>query len=247
MKARYILAVLPLAMVAQMSFAATGSSSKLPKGRSFGEPESLEMILFHENNNLDFETDEDSTPNGENLKNWSDAKIQSHFQQEVDNVNFWMDELARSDQGASRFAHDVEAAQRTSIPGRTKMSGLTCLAIAVEGEAGGEPAAGKAAVAQTIMTRAGGNPARVCSVVFAHAQFEAMTKRPRQPSADTMRAAQAAINNHRSCGFDHFINRSLQLSLHRKIPSWVSYYQKHGCRHAKIGEQDYYSSCDCKS
>lgn len=242
MKTLTLLAVLPLIL----SFQVASAHSKLPQGRSIGEAESLDSVLFSQDTGLDFETDEDSTPNRESLTKWSDKKIERHFRDEVDNVNYWLDQLAASEDGVSRFQKDVEAAQRSARPGRTKMSGLTCLAIAIQGEAGGEPAAGKAAVAETILTRAGGNPARICSVVFAHAQFEAMTKRARQPSAETMRVAQAAIKNPKSCGFDHFINKRLQLSLGRKIPSWVISYQKRGCRHAKIGQQDYYSSCSCK-
>lgn len=242
MKTRYLLAVLPLALTAQMALA----HSKLQKGRSIGDAETLDSVLFNEDNGLDFETDEDSTPNRESLTKWSDQKIERQFREEVDNVNYWLDQLAGSEDGVSRFARDVEAAQRTAKPGRTKMSGLTCLAIAIQGEAGGEPTAGKAAVAETIITRAGGNPARICSVVFAHAQFEAMTKRRRQPTAETMRVAQAAIKRPKACGFDHFINKSLQRKLGRKIPSWVTHYEKRGCRHAKIGLQDYYSSCNCK-
>ena len=217
----------------------------MPRGLSVGEPETLETILF-EDDNFAFETIDDSVPKKEDLSKWSDKKIFRHYQQEIDRTNFWLDQVRKSPQEITRLNHDVEVARRSFRPQRLRMSGLTCLAIAIQGEAGGEPAAGKAAVAQTIMTRAQGNPARVCSVIFARAQFEAMVKRARQPSAETMRVARSAIRSGKKCGFDHFINKRLQLALGRRIPSWVHTFERRGCYHRRIARQDYYSSCNCR-
>jgi Cell Wall Hydrolase len=132
---------------------------------------------------------------------------------------------------------------------RPRMSALSCLATAIEGEAGGEPLAGKRAVAQTIMDRAGGSAGRVCAVIFAAHQFESMDKRHLPaPSAECMQVAREALGSHegKSCGFDYFIAKSLQRALHRQIPDWVRDFQRRGCLHKRIGEQDYYSSCNCK-
>ncbi len=221
------------------------ASTHMPRGSSVGEPETLEMILF-EDDNFGFETIEDSAPANEDISKWSERKIFRHYQQEIDQTNFWLDQVRKSPQEIARLNHDVEIAKRSVRRRGPRMSGLTCMAIAIQGEAGGEPAAGKAAVAQTIMTRAGGNPARICSVVFARAQFEAMAKRARQPSAETMKVAQAAIRRGKKCGFDHFINKRLQRSLGRRIPSWVFTFERRGCLHRRIGLQDYYSSCNCR-
>jgi len=232
--AKILVSTLCLSMLAGAPMAeAQAEKTEMPSGVSISSPE--------------FETAIDTAPAGSDLSKWSDREIFSHYQSEIDNINFWLDEIERSELALLRLHQDMAAFQKGIwISPRVRMSGLTCLAIAIENEAGGEPAAGKAATAETIITRARGNPSRICSVVFARGQYEGMKRRARQPTAETMRIAHAAIQHPKACGFDHFINKALQLKLGRRIPAWVFAFERRGCRHAKIGKHDYYSSCDCK-
>ena len=45
----------------------------------------------------------------------------------------------------------------------------------------------------------------------------------------TLRIAEAAIRRGGGCGFDHFLNKSLQRRLGRAIPSWARDFERRGC------------------
>jgi len=213
------------------------------RDESIGAPPSMELEIILHDKLADFETPATLVAEDEDTEQWSDERFLEFYRDEIGATAFWIHRIASSPDAINQLGEEQIAAQR--FKARPKMSGVSCMAVAIQGEAGGESAAGKAAVAETIMSRAGGNPARVCAVVFAYAQFEAMTKRLLRPSAETLRIAQAAIRRGKGCGFDHFLNKSLQRSLGRAIPSWVRNLERRGCRHKKIGQQDYYSSCHC--
>lgn len=225
--------------LAAVSFSTPIRMQQLPQGVSIGFPETAETELAQEffrrglQTGLGFEN--------EDLKSWTDDQIENRFQDEIDLTYELMERAALDPVDAIISGGQIEAAR-----GSGGMSSLTCMAIAIQGEAGGESAAGKAAVAETIMSRAKGEASRVCSVVFARAQFEAMSKKAKKPSAETMRIAQDALKRGNKCGFDHFINKKLQLSLGRKIPTWVHEFERRGCRTQKIGLHTFYSSCNCK-
>ena len=222
---------------------AIDSFKRPPEDESIGAPPSDRFWLTLHDRLATFETPATPVPEDEDTERWSDEKLLGFFKDEIDATSLWLDKVAASPDAVKDLGGEQIAAK--GFKARPKMSGVTCMAIAIQGEAGGEPAAGKAAVAQTIMSRAGGSPARVCAVVFAYGQFEAMRKRLPRPSAESLRVAQAAIRKGRGCGFDHFLNKSLQRSLGRAIPSWAVDFERRGCLHKKIGQQDYYSSCHC--
>lgn len=220
-------------------------ASKMPQGQSIGFPDTMEVFNFQNSVLADLETAVDSLPTDVDPSTLTDEQLENYYDSELNFVESLLSEVRGRPEVVAQLGWVLEAnAKKTG--GRQGMSALTCMAVALEGEAGGEPAAGKAAVAETIMTRAGGNPSRVCSVVFARAQFEAMTKPKKKPSAETLRIARAAVNSGKKCGFDHFINKSLQLELGRKMPTWVYNFERRGCRSAKIGQHTFYSACSCK-
>ena len=62
---------------------------------------------------------------------------------------------------------------------------VLCLALNIYFEAAGEPIDGQFAVAQVTLNRAQRDPAKVCDVVYAPAQFSWTAKRPAVPKDDS--------------------------------------------------------------
>lgn len=219
---------------------------------SFGQPDSLAAQLLQESDALvNLITIEDTVPEGENIDNWTDEQVEAFYYDDLEFTNDWLDRVQQN----SASLVDVGTSMEATIP-RTKarkksrrsgMSAMSCMAAAIQGEAGAESAAGKKLVGAAIMRRAGGSAARVCQVVFANSQFESMDgRRRRAPSAASIRAAKSALALGGKCTYDHFINKKLQRDLGRKIPQWVRNFERWGCRSTKIGGHHAYASCDCK-
>ena len=201
----------------------------------------------------DFETDAYEAREGDQ----TDEDIINSQEEAIRDTLDWLERSGRDSNELNTLSELFTEEQGTAYgimkrpvrrPGRPKMSGLTCLAVGIEGEAGGESEAGKRAVAITIMRRAKGNPGRVCAVIFASHQFESIGRRLPRPSASSMRVAMSVIKSGvgKTCTWDHFIAKSLQRRLGRKIPAWVRDFERRGCAHKRIGNQDYYASCNCK-
>lgn len=208
---------------------------------SLGEPLSMEEEQFLENSPFaELETVEDSMTASDDLSVWTDDQIENVYGDDLEFTRSILEEVTNNPFfGMSR---DFMANKNK----KGQMSALSCMALAIQGEAGAEPYAGKVAVGETIMARAKGQASKVCSVIFAKAQFESMSKRVPKPNADSVRAAKAALAKGGKCGYDHFINKKLQRKLGRKIPQWVRNFEKWGCATKTIGQHTFYSSCNCK-
>jgi hypothetical protein len=218
-------------------------------GTSIGEPESERIRMMLSYGPLSrLSTGTGLLPEGQSFDQISDADLEAIYRQDLEFTEYWLNRTAADPEalnsiGESVYAHDTRQGGVTQGP---KMTALSCMAVAIHGEAAGEPMAGKLAVGETIMVRAGGRADRVCSVVFARAQFETMTNRQGQVGADSLRAAEVSLQRGPGCGLDHFINKRLQLQLGRKIPTWVHNFERRGCLKREIGQHTFYSSCNCR-
>jgi hypothetical protein len=218
----------------------------LPVGPlSFGEPETLGSLIYREEGPFgNLETPVDDLASEENIDMWTDAQIETHYRAAWELTNEILDQPATS--GAAKRMGYYTAASLGNT-GRSGISAMTCMGVAIQGEAGGEPQSGKVAVGETIMARAKGIPSRICAVVFAGGQFESMLHRMRKVSADSLRAAHSTISERpKTCGFDYFLNKGLQLRLKRSIPEWVHNFEREGCASKIEGQQTFYSSCNCR-
>jgi hypothetical protein len=223
-------------------------SLAMPAGQSLGEPESERIHMMLNYGPLaNFSTGTGLPPAGQSFDQMSDAEIEELYRQDLAFTEHWLNQAAANPEALSYLGQSAYAHNSDASPGGPRMSALSCMAVAIHGEAAGEPMAGKLAVGETIMVRAGGRPDRVCSVVFARAQFESMTKRQGQAGADSLRAAEISLQRGPGCGLDHFINKRLQLQLGRKIPKWVHNFENRGCMKREIGQHTFYSSCNCRS
>ncbi len=215
----------------------------MPEGESVGSPNSLQVEFFENSGPLaNLETITDILPDDEGIEGWSDAQVEEFYRDQLDFAQYWLDRVQES---ALNLNHIGEY-QTAGSGGRAGLSAIACMSLVIQGEAGGEPMAGKIAVGETVMARAKGNPAKVCSVVFARGQFESMTKRKRKPSADCVRAAHTTIKKGGKCGYDYFLSKSLQRALGRRIPTWAISFERRGCASKKIGVHTFYSSCNCR-
>lgn len=214
-------------------------------GISLGEPESMDVgTLIGGQSLIDFETSEDGLLPGENFAVMTDEQLELHYSSAMRETNFWLDKVAADASKLEEMTSTMVAAKGTTK--QSGMSAVTCMAAAIQGEAGGESSAGKAAVGAAIMSRAGGSPAHVCSAVFSRAQFESMRKRSRIVNADSLRAAKVAINSNGKCTYDHFINLNLQRQMGRKVPCWVKNFRAWHCPSKQIGGHTFFMSCGCQ-
>lgn len=216
----------------------------MPKGRSIGQPQTLQMEMVENSGPLaNFETIEDILPEGASIDGWTDDQVENFYKDQLDFTNYWMDRVQESAQNLNYLGRYETAGKG----GRAGLSAIACMSLAIQGEAGAEPMAGKLAVAETVMARAKGRADRVCSVVFAHAQFESLANgRRKSPNAECVRAAHATIKKGGKCGFDHFINKKLQRQMGRAIPRWVINFERKGCATKRVRAHTFYSSCNCK-
>ncbi|HRO67261.1 MAG TPA: cell wall hydrolase [Pseudobdellovibrionaceae bacterium] len=192
-----------------------------------------------------FETAEDDADVA-NMDSWTDDQIESYYEEQLETTRDWLERAT----GRPEVLNLLNQYQVAAAKGKTKKSGMTalsCMAVAIQGEAGGEPYAGKVAVGETIMARAGGKSSRVCAAIFAKAQFESMAKgRLPKANAESLKAAKATLAKGGKCGYDHFINKKLQVRMGRKIPQWVRNFEKWKCATKTVGQHTFYSSCNCK-
>ncbi len=215
----------------------------------FGGPDSLAVSLSMENGPLaTFETPDDNGNADVDLNGLTDDQVEALYN---DDLQFTQDQLDKvvSGQESLDMLGTNQVASRKKNAGHASMSALTCLAVAIQGEAGGESDLGKKAVANVVLARAGGSSGRVCGAVFARAQFESMDGRHRaKVSAASLRAAKQALSGKGGrCAYpgDHFINKNLQRKLGRPIPCWVRNFESWGCKGTKVGQQIFYNSCKC--
>lgn len=209
----------------------------------FGAPLTLaEEQLLMQGPLSQLETEIDSISPNDDLSSWTDDQIESTYSDQMNETREWMNRLIRN----KNFLNEMTRHGVAAKGGGKGMSALSCMSLAIQGEAGAEPYAGKVAVGETIMARAKGNASRVCAVIFAKAQFESMTKRVPKPNADSVRAAKAVLQKGGACGYDHFLNKKLQRRLGRPIPKWVHNFERWGCASKTIGQHTFYSSCNCK-
>lgn len=209
------------------------------QGQSLGEPETTESQAIEEQilHSLTVREELDAEP--QDFSQLTDEELEAIYREEWEELNSALDVFALT---GIITAESVMGAAKSKKGG---MSGMSCLGLGIQGEAGGESSAGMVAVGRTLLRRAGGNINKVCSALFARGQFESMQKRNRQVSAASMRAAQESVKQG-SWPYDHFINKRLQLRLGRKIPAWVRTFERKGCLTKNVGEHTFYASKNCK-
>lgn len=220
--------------------AASLQVSSLEDGQSLGDPQTEDTQHIENEIAERLVLKEDTFSNTEDFSHLNDQELEEAYGDEWNSLNDAIDSFATT---------GVFAPQETSIMGAAKrgggMSGMSCLGLGIQGEAGGESMEGMIAVGRTLLRRAGGNMGKVCSALFARGQFESMMKRPRKVSAASLRAAQQSAKLG-SWPYDHFINKVLQRKLGRKIPAWVIKFEKRGCLVKNVGLHTFYASQNCK-
>jgi hypothetical protein len=224
------------------------------RGTSLGEPEGAESLFRQDYIEQSFETGEDVLSADENIDDMSDEEIEQVYAEQWETVNAVMDEMEGEESILPRVNLAMMSAATTKkITTKKKsstkskgsgMSGMACLGLGIQGEAGGESREGMVAVGRTLLNRAGGNLGRVCAALFAKAQFESMQKRSRKVSAASLRAAQQ-VAKLGSWIYDHFLNKVLQRKLGRKIPTWAVKFERKGCSSKKVGGHTFYASKHC--
>lgn len=213
---------------------------------SLGAPmSSREQISLQFGALENFETPEDDT-DVRDMESWTDDQIESFYEDQINTTREWLDRVTGRPEAANLLS-EYQVAAAKGITKKSGMTALSCMAVAIHGEAAGEPYAGKVAVGETIMARAGGKSSRICAVIFAKAQFESMAKgRLPKANAESIKAAKATLAKGGRCGYDHFINKKLQVRMGRKIPKWVHNFEKWKCATKNVGQHTFYSSCNCK-
>jgi hypothetical protein len=224
----------------------------LVKGQSIGEPVSLDLAVLENSGPFaKLRTKVDLANQNVDFSQWSDDQIEEFYRDSVNTTNRLLDEVARNPRLADAIGNYLvaEADAGASKPDdKSQMTSMSCMAAAIQGEAGAESMEGKLLVGETVMARAGGQAEKVCAVIFARAQFESMTKRVKAVNADSLKAAKMTLEKPAGqCGYDHFINKKLQRKLGRKIPKWVRNFEKWGCTTKEEGGHTFYKSCECKN
>lgn len=210
-------------------------------GDSLGEPESEDSLALEEEiaQHIKLENEEFAE---EDFSRLSDKELEDVYASEWDSINGAIDMFATTGVLIQPEPSVMGAAKKKSGGG---MSGMACLGLGIQGEAGGESLEGMIAVGRTLLNRAGGSMGRVCAALFARGQFESMQKRNRKVSGASMRAAQQAAKLG-SWPYDHFINKVLQRKMGRKIPKWVINFERRGCLIKNVGLHTFYASKNCK-
>lgn len=211
-------------------------------GTSLGEPETNESLILEDEISQHLVVEDDVFGQGEDFSQLSDKEIEDAYADDLESLNTAIDTFAQT---GLLVPQETMLAAKTKKKGGGGMSGMSCLGLGIQGEAGGESHEGMVAVGRTLLRRAGGSIAKVCSALFARGQFESMQKRNRKVSAASLRAAQASVAAG-SWPYDHFINKVLQRRMGRKIPQWVRNFEKWGCLVKNVGAHTFYASKNCK-
>jgi hypothetical protein len=210
-------------------------------GESLGAPESEDAVELEEQIAQYLQVD-DKESSEKDFTQWSDAELEEVYSSEWDSINVALDTFSTLGVLENSQTSVMGAAKKKKSGG---MSGMACLGLGIQGEAGGESLQGMIAVGRTILKRAGGSMGRVCAALFARSQFESMQKRNRKVSAASLRAAQQSAKLG-SWPYDHFINKVLQRKMGRKIPKWVVNFERRGCLVKNVGLHTFYASQNCK-
>ena len=120
-----------------------------------------------------------------------------------------------------------------------------CLACALQGEAADQPARGIYAVGITIMTRAKGNPKKICRITKARRQFEGMRRWGKRKISRKIWQVTIKVLEHKETGWTHFWAPKAQAKLKRKKPSWAYSYEKKQCLQEKIGDHIFFNKNKC--
>lgn len=218
---------------------ASSVTTEFVQVQSLGEPETQESLALEDQIAEHLSVREETVEEMEDFSSLTDKDLESMYGEDWKHLNQALDEFSVS---GMFVKESVMGAAKSKKRG---MSGMSCLGLGIQGEAGGESSEGMIAVGRTLLRRADGNIGKVCSALFARGQFESMQKRNRAVSSASLRAAQQAIKLG-SWPYDHFINKRLQLRLGRKIPQWVRNFERHGCLVKNVGEHTFYASKSCK-
>lgn len=141
------------------------------------------------------------------------------------------------------YLDSIRTAKRINCASRNPTD---CMACALQGEAANQPAKGMYAVGVTIMTRAKGNPDRICRVTKARRQFEGMRRWGRKKISRKVWGVTQHIMESQETGWTHFWAPKTQYHLKRRKPRWAYTYEKRQCKKEKIGDHIFFNNNQCK-
>lgn len=121
------------------------------------------------------------------------------------------------------------------------------MACALQGEAANQSAQGIYAVGVTIMTRAKGNPDKVCKVTKARRQFEGMRRKGSIKISKKVWEVSQFVLEKKEVGWTHFWSPLEQANLKRPKPSWAKQFEDRQCHQEKIDDHVFYNQNQCKA
>ena len=141
------------------------------------------------------------------------------------------------------YMDGLRTAKRINCASR---SPTDCMACALQGEAANQTSQGIYAVGMTIMTRAKGDPRRVCRVTKARRQFEGMRRRGKRKISRKVWGVTLHIMESKETGWTHFWAPKTQARLKRRQPAWAHSFERRQCKKEKIDDHIFFNNKQCK-